>query len=145
MDFGASYQRYASDITRTVVVGRARREHREVYGTVHRAQEEARSVAREGVLGRDVDRVAREIIDSSPYRGRFIHSVGHSLGLAVHDGAVLNSTSDLVLKRNMVFTVEPGIYLPGKGGVRIEDDVVVRAKGGPEVMTSATRELLEVG
>ncbi len=146
IDFGASYRRYASDVTRTVVVGRATAKHREIYGVVARAQEEARAAVREGAKGSDVDRIARDIIDSTRYKGRFIHGLGHSLGLAVHDaGGGLGPTSRLVLRRGMVMTVEPGIYLPRFGGVRIEDDVVVRGRGPPEVMSDAPRELLSLG
>ncbi len=145
IDYGASYRRYASDVTRTVVVGRATAKHRDIYDIVARAQAEATAAVREGAEGRAVDKVARDIIDASPYKGTFIHGLGHSLGLAVHDGGGLNPSSKLVLRRGMVMTVEPGIYLPKFGGVRIEDDVVVRSRGGPEVMSDVPRDLIEVG
>ncbi len=145
MDYGASFRRYASDITRTVVVGRAGAKQKDIYGTVAEAQREATRAVREGAKGMHVDGVARGIIDGSSYKGAFIHGLGHGLGLAVHDGGGLNPSSDLTLQRGMVMTVEPGIYLPGFGGVRIEDDVVVRGRGPPEVMTHLTRELVELG
>lgn len=145
IDYGASYRRYASDVTRTVVVGKPTAKHRDIYDTVARAQAEATAAVREGAEGKAVDKVARDIIDASPYKGAFIHGLGHSLGLAVHDGGGLNPSSKLVLRRGMVMTVEPGIYLPKFGGVRIEDDVVVRSRGGPEVMSDVPRDLIEVG
>ena len=143
LDFGALYRRYCSDITRTVVIGRASRKQKEIYETVARAQAAAQERMREGVVGKDVDAAARDVIDASPYKGRFIHGLGHSIGLAVHDGGGLNTVSTLTLKRNMVFSNEPGIYVPRFGGVRIEDDVLITATK-PRFLTTATRELLEL-
>jgi Xaa-Pro aminopeptidase len=90
-----------------------------------------------------VDTAARSLIDATAYKGRFIHGLGHSVGLAVHDGGGLNQASELVLRKNMVFTNEPGIYVPGFGGVRIEDDVLITAKG-PKLLSTAPRELVEL-
>ena len=143
IDFGATYRMYASDITRTVVVGRASRKQREIYDTVLRAQEAALGKMRAGLPGRDVDTAAREVIDSTEYKGTFIHGLGHSIGLAVHDGGGLNQVSTVTLSKDMVFTNEPGIYVSGYGGVRIEDDILI-TEGRPRFLTTATRELLEV-
>ena len=143
IDFGAAYRMYVSDVTRTVAVGRATREQKRIHETVLRAQEAAFDRMREGVRGSEVDAAARDLIDASKYRGRFIHGLGHSIGLAVHDGGGLGPSTDTVLERNMVFTDEPGIYIPGFGGVRIEDDIQITA-GRPKRLTPATRELLEV-
>jgi Xaa-Pro dipeptidase len=143
IDFGSLYRMYCSDVTRTVVVGKAGDEQRRMYATVARAQKAALAKLRPGVKGKAVDAAARSIIDSSRYKGRFIHGLGHSVGLAVHDGGGLYSTSDLVLKTNMVMTDEPGVYVPGFGGVRIEDTVLVTPKGG-RYMSTAPRELLEL-
>lgn len=143
IDFGAQFRMYHSDITRTVVVGRASADQRGIYETVAKAQEAALSKMKPGALGKAVDAAARDIIDGSAYKGRFVHGLGHSIGLAVHDGGSLNTSSDVRLKANMVFTNEPGIYIPGFGGVRIEDDVLID-RTSPRVLTSAPRELREV-
>ena len=143
IDFGAIYRKYCSDLTRTVVVGRATPEQRRMYNAVARAQAAALRVMRPGARGKAVDAAARTLIDRTKYKGRFIHSLGHSVGLAVHDGASLSPVSKIVLRPNMVFTNEPGIYIPGFGGVRIEDDVLIQ-KGRARYMTTAPRELLEL-
>jgi Xaa-Pro dipeptidase len=143
IDFGSLYQMYCSDITRTVVVGTASAEQRQMFNTVARAQKAAMARMRPGVKGKAVDAAARMLIDSTKYKGRFIHGLGHSIGLAVHDGGGLYASSDLVLRPNMVLTDEPGIYIPGFGGVRIEDDVLITSKG-PRYMSTAPRELLEL-
>lgn len=144
IDFGALYKMYHSDVTRTVVVGEASAEQREMYDTVRRAQDAAMGKMRPGVKGKTVDAAARRLIDSTKYKGRFIHGLGHSIGLATHDGGALNSVSDIVLKPAMVFTNEPGVYVPGFGGVRIEDDVLI-TKGGPQVLSTTSRDLIAVG
>ncbi|HEV8593965.1 MAG TPA: aminopeptidase P family protein, partial [Thermoplasmata archaeon] len=143
IDFGARFNHYCSDVTRTVVVGKATPKHRDIYETVRRAQTESAKKMRPGVAAKSVDAVARAVIDSSEYKGRFIHGLGHSVGLAVHDGGGLGPASDIILRKDMVFTNEPGIYLPGFGGVRIEDDVLITANG-PRFLSTATRELLEL-
>ncbi len=144
IDFGALFKMYHSDVTRTVVVGPASPEQREMYDTVRRAQDAAMEKFRPGVKGKTVDAAARRLIDATKYKGRFIHGLGHSIGLATHDGGGLNSVSDIVLKPSMVFTNEPGIYVSGFGGVRIEDDVLV-TRGGPQVLSTASRDLISVG
>jgi Xaa-Pro dipeptidase len=115
-----------------------------MFDTVRRAQDAAMGKLRPGVKGKTVDAAARRLIDSTKYKGRFIHGLGHSIGLATHDGGALNSVSDIVLKPAMVFTNEPGVYVPGFGGVRIEDDVLI-TKGGPQVLSTASRDLIAVG
>lgn len=142
-DFGALWQLYASDITRTFVFGRASKKHREVYEIVKEAQQVGFDAIRAGAACKDVHNQVAQVIDRTKYKGRFIHSTGHSLGLAVHDGGRIAATSDQVLQEGMVFTVEPGIYLPGWGGVRIEDDVLV-TRSGCELLTTASRDLVEV-
>lgn len=143
IDFGSLYHMYCSDVTRTVVVGKASDEQRSMYNTVARAQKAALAKMKPGVKGKAVDAAARTLIDATKYKGRFIHGLGHSVGLAVHDGGGLFTTSELILKANMVLTDEPGVYIPGFGGVRIEDDVLVTPKGA-RYMSSAPRELLEL-
>jgi Xaa-Pro dipeptidase len=143
LDFGAKYKRYISDMTRTFVFGKADAKKKDIYETVKKAQKLGLEKIRAGEKGGDVHTAVEEFIDSTKYKGRFIHGLGHSIGLAVHDGSALHPRIDLTLEENMVFTVEPGIYIPGYGGVRIEDDVVVK-KGGVEILTTATREFIEV-
>ena len=143
IDFGAVYEMYHADVTRTLAVGRASPEQRDIYDTVREAQTQSLPKMRPGARGRAIDAAARAVIDATKYAGRFIHSLGHSLGLAVHDGAGLGPASDVVLRKNMVFTNEPGIYLPGSGGVRIEDDVLVTS-GAPKVFSDAPRDLIEI-
>ncbi len=143
IDFGAAYQMYCSDITRTVVVGKASEEQRRMHATVSRAHAAALARMKPGSRGKSVDAAARTLIDRTKYKGRFIHGLGHSIGLAVHDGGSLNPTSDVVLRPNMVFTDEPGVYVPGFGGVRIEDDVLITT-GKPRYLSTAPRGLLEL-
>jgi Xaa-Pro dipeptidase len=143
LDFGALYRKYCSDITRTYFCGSASKEQREMYEIVLEAQRRALDAIREGEPCSKPHIVAAEYIDSTEYKGLFTHGLGHGLGLAVHDGGGLNPrAADIPMREGMVFTVEPGIYVPGFGGVRIEDDIVVR-KNGPELLTSARKERVE--
>jgi Xaa-Pro dipeptidase len=143
-DFGALYRRYACDITRSFHFGRRDDELKKVHDCVEAAQKAALDALRPGVPGKDVHRAAEQVIDASPWKGRFTHGLGHALGLAVHDGGPgLSPNDDTPLEVGMVVTVEPGIYLPGKGGVRIEDDVVITPQGY-EFLTTAPRSYLEV-
>ncbi len=143
IDFGAQLRGYCSDITRMYVFGRASSEQRSMYDVVARAQSIGVDSTKVGTAGRDVHRRVRESIDATPFAGRFIHGTGHSIGLDVHDGPGLSDASEITLAPGMIMTVEPGVYVPGVGGVRIEDTVLVTASG-PEVLTPATKELVEV-
>ncbi len=142
-DFGAYYRRYASDITRSFHFGKRDAEMKEVHDTVEAAQRAALDTIRPGVRANEVHLAAERVIDRSRWKGRLIHGVGHSIGLAVHDGWYYGPKIEDPLEEGMVFTVEPGIYLPGKGGVRIEDDIVV-TRTGYEFLTTAPRQYLEV-
>ena len=142
-DFGASFRRYNSDTTRTFVFGKASQRQKEMYKTVLEAQKIGFDIIRSGVKACDVHNAVSSYIDTTQFKGRFIHSTGHSLGMAVHDGPGFSSDSDIVLKENMVLTVEPGVYISGLGGVRIEDDILVK-KDGMELLTSSSRELIEI-
>ncbi|MDD1747467.1 MAG: aminopeptidase P family protein [Methanomassiliicoccales archaeon] len=142
-DYGALFRRYGSDVTRTFFFGKASRRQRRMYEVVLEAQLAGIEAIHAGANGRDVDAAAREIIDASEFKGLFIHSLGHGIGLSVHDGGRMAPDLDLTLKENMILTVEPGVYLRGEGGVRIEDDVRVTKKGC-EVLTSAPKELTVV-
>jgi Xaa-Pro dipeptidase len=144
LDFGAIYKRYRSDITRTYFSGEPDAKQREMYEIVAEAQKRGLEMIDVGVKASEPHMAAAEYIDSTEYGGLFTHGLGHGLGLATHDGGGLNPRSEeLVLEDGMVFTVEPGVYVPGFGGVRIEDDIVVR-KGGPEILTCASRDFVVV-
>ncbi len=142
-DFGAIYRRYASDITRSYHFGKNDPEMQQVHDTVEKAQEAALAAIRPGIPSKEVHLAAERVIDRSPWKGRLIHGVGHSIGLVVHDGWAYHAKAEDPLEEGMVITVEPGIYLPGHGGVRIEDDVVV-TKSGFEFLTTAPRSYIEV-
>ena len=143
MDFGARYKGYCSDMTRTVVLGKASDEMRRIYGTVLEAQRLGIEAARPGVTGAEVDSAARSYIDSQGYAGRFGHSLGHSLGLEIHENPRFSSRSDDVFVPGNVMTVEPGIYIPGFGGCRIEDMVLITETGCID-LTSSPKELIEL-
>ena len=141
MDFGARYGNYCADMTRTVALGQPSDEMKKVYGIVLDAQKMAQDAVAAGKLCRDIDAIARNYIYSHGYEGRFGHGLGHSVGIDIHEDPRFNQVSTAVLKAGQVMTVEPGIYLPGVGGVRIENSVVVR-EGGCEVLTFPDRELI---
>lgn len=139
-DFGAKHQRYVSDITRTFICGSASRKKKEMHSVVLEAQKAAIDEIADGVMGSDVDEAAREVIDRTRFKGLFIHSTGHGIGISVHDPGSISSARDMELKEGMVLTVEPGVYIPKYGGVRIEDDILVTRRGC-RVLTSCPREL----
>jgi len=143
-DFGARFRKYNSDMTRTFVFGNADEQQKKMYQTVLEAQQAAFDTTKAGITGQEVHNAVASYIDNTQFAGRFIHSTGHGLGLAVHDsGATLGPESNIELQENMVFTIEPGIYLPGFGGVRIEDDIVIK-KDGIELLTKSPKELIEI-
>ncbi|MFO8091004.1 MAG: Xaa-Pro peptidase family protein, partial [Desulfatiglandaceae bacterium] len=129
MDVGVILDGYCSDMTRTVFIGEPADRFKTVYSVVRRAQQAALDVLRPGAVARDVDRVARKMIEDEGYGDYFGHGLGHGVGLAVHEAPRLNTHDSTVLEEGMVVTVEPGIYLPGKGGVRLEETVVVEEEG----------------
>ncbi len=143
LDFGAYYKGYCSDLTRTVVVGKASDKHKEIYAIVQEAQQYALDRLRPGMTGKEGDALTRDIIARYGYGEYFGHSTGHGIGLEIHESPRLSLASDVVLTPGMVVTVEPGIYLPGFGGVRIEDDVVMTDRG-IRVLTSSPKHLIEL-
>jgi Xaa-Pro aminopeptidase len=143
LDFGAQCNGYCSDITRTVVIGKASDEQRAIYDIVRHANAVASKSVRAGMKGQDADGLARRYIEDRGYGDAFGHSLGHGLGLEVHEAPRLAKTVETPLGTGAVVTIEPGIYRPGWGGVRIEDDVHLAATG-PDILTDFTRELLEV-
>jgi Xaa-Pro aminopeptidase len=144
LDFGAQVDGYCADLTRTVVVGaRADARQREIHGVVQQAQRRAIEQVRAGMPGRDADALARDVIAKAGFGDAFGHSLGHGLGLEVHEAPRLSPTAEQALPAGAVVTVEPGIYLHGWGGVRLEDDVHLDASG-PELLSDNRVELLEL-
>jgi Xaa-Pro aminopeptidase len=143
VDAGAKLGGYCSDCTRTFAAGELDEELRRIYDVCLDAQEAAVAAVVSGANGRDVDSVARERIAAAGYGDAFGHGLGHGVGLVVHEAPVLRPESEDVLEPGNVVTVEPGIYLAGRGGVRIEDLVIV-TEGAPEILTSFTKELVTV-
>ncbi|GFN30530.1 M24 family metallopeptidase [Paenibacillus xylaniclasticus] len=143
LDFGAYYKGYCSDLTRTVVVGQASSRHKEIYNIVLEAQLHALANIQPGMTGREADALSRDIITRYGYGDNFGHSLGHGFGLEIHELPRLSKLSDMILTPGMTVTVEPGIYIPGFGGVRIEDDVVL-TDTGIKILTASTKELIEL-
>jgi len=141
MDFGAKYNGYCSDMTRTVAVGYVTDEMRKVYDTVLEAQLAGIAAARAGVTGKSIDAAARKVIEDAGYGEYFGHSFGHSLGLEVHEPPNAAPTDETIMPEGDVISAEPGIYLPGKFGVRIEDVIVLRENGCDNLM-KAKKELI---
>ncbi|MFC7440944.1 M24 family metallopeptidase [Laceyella putida] len=143
LDFGAYFQGYASDITRTVMLGKPSEKQKEIYDIVLEAGKRTIEALRPGMTGKEADAIARDYISAHGYGEYFGHSTGHGLGMEVHELPMLSSRGETVLAPNMVVTVEPGIYLPELGGVRIEDDVVI-TETGCEVLTHSNKELIVI-
>ncbi|MBE6529858.1 MAG: aminopeptidase P family protein [Ruminococcaceae bacterium] len=146
LDFGAKADGYCSDMTRTIVLGKADAEMKKLYNTVLRAQTEAIAAAREGSSCFGLDKIARDIINGAGYEGRFGHSLGHGVGLFIHEKPNLapGVSPDLLLKRGHTFTVEPGIYIEGLYGCRIEDMCCIRPDGTMQDFTQSPKELIEI-
>ena len=141
MDFGASYMGYCSDMTRTVAVGFATEEMKEVYNTVLQAQLAGIAVTKAGTIGKDIDGAARKVITDAGYGEYFGHGYGHSLGLEVHEGPNPNPGNSNPMPAGAVCSAEPGIYIPGKFGVRIEDVTIV-GENGCEIVTGSPKNLI---
>ncbi len=140
MDFGARVNGYHSDLTRTLCLGKPSQELQGLYDIVLRAQLTAEQQGKPGMEGREVDALARKVISDAGHGAHFFHGLGHGVGLAIHEGPGVGQQGTTQLQPGMVCTVEPGIYLPGWGGIRIEDMVVV-TDNGLEVLTQARKEL----
>ncbi|HDL02905.1 MAG TPA: aminopeptidase P family protein [candidate division Zixibacteria bacterium] len=142
-DFGATYKGYVSDITRTVVIGKATQRQKRIYNIVLKAQLAAIKKVKAGVHGTAVDAAARNVIDRAGFKKNFGHGTGHGIGIYIHVQPFMGPRSTDTLKKGMVVTVEPGIYIAKWGGVRIEDDVLITNKG-PKVLNKAPKNLLEL-
>lgn len=143
MDFGCVYNGYCSDMTRTIVAGKASDQQKAIYQTVLEAQLAALDFIRAGLKGREVDKVARDIIDRAGYEGCFGHGLGHSVGLFIHENPRLSPREEETILAGMIETVEPGIYVRGFGGVRIEDLVAVTEQGYDN-FTRSEKQLIEL-
>ncbi len=141
LDYGAYYKGYVSDITRTVAVGEPDNMLKDIYQIVLEAQLRCMDRLKPGLTGKEADAITRDYITEKGYGDHFGHSTGHGIGLEVHEGPNLSKRSDLVLEPGMVVTCEPGIYVPGLGGVRIEDDTLL-TNDHNEVLTHSTKELI---
>ncbi len=140
LDMGCIYNGYNSDLTRTVFMTSIESEFENIYHTVREAQERALERIRPGVLTGSIDGAARDVISRAGYGKAFGHSLGHGLGLEVHELPAVKSKGDARLRKNMILTIEPGIYIPERGGVRIEDMVLVTSNGG-EVLTTSSKDI----
>jgi Xaa-Pro aminopeptidase len=143
IDYGCVVDGYASDVTRTIAVGEPPAKLRQAHAAVKEACHLACETARPGMEGMQLDEVARKYLDACGFKEEFNHSLGHGLGLDVHSLPRLGPESKDLIPANAVITIEPGLYFPGLGGVRIEDDLLV-AENGNEVLTPMTRELFVV-
>lgn len=143
MDYGAMYDGYHSDMTRTVCVGKPTEKMEKIYSIVLDAQLKALSAIKAGVSGADIDKIARDVITEAGYGEAFGHSLGHGVGMNIHETPNASPSSKHIFEENMIVTVEPGIYLPDEFGVRIEDFVIVKADGC-ENMTLAKKNLISL-
>jgi len=141
LDFGAEYGGYHSDMTRTFVIGRPADWQREIYDLVHAAQAAGRAALRIGAEVRSIDAAARDVIAGAGRAEQFGHGLGHGVGLEIHEAPALSPLGAGTLRDRMAVTVEPGVYLPGSGGVRIEDTLVVRDGAEPELLTLSSKDL----
>ena len=139
MDIGGGLGGYSSDITRVAVLGTPPEEFEEIHAVVERAVQAAIAAARPGATAKDVDAAARGVITEAGYGEHFLHRTGHGLGIEVHEPPYLTSTSETPLEPGMVFSIEPGIYLQGRFGVRLEDIVILR-EDGPEILSELPRD-----
>jgi Xaa-Pro dipeptidase len=144
IDWGANYEDYMSDITRTFAIGEVEPELAYIARIVSESNEAGRAAAQPGSPAGSVDQAARAVIEASGYGAFFTHRTGHGLGMEGHEAPYIFSANDIPLAPGMTFTVEPGIYLPNRGGVRIEDDILI-TESGSESLTDLSRNLKIIG
>ncbi|MBI4281744.1 aminopeptidase P family protein [Candidatus Uhrbacteria bacterium] len=143
LDFGAQVGGYHADMSRTIFIGKATSRFKKIYTLVLDAQEKTIAELHVGMRGNDADAIAREVLAAQGYKKEFAHSTGHGVGLQIHEDPRLSPLTSNVLKKNHVFTVEPGLYFPSWGGVRIEDTILLTAKG-PRILTRSSKKLIEI-
>lgn len=141
MDFGAMYNHYCSDITRTVFLGQPNKKMIDIYNIVLNAQLTSEKGAKKGLTGKEVDKIARDIIYKNGFEGKFGHGLGHGVGLEIHESPRLSMGGDKILENNMAVTIEPGIYVEGLGGVRIEDTIIIN-NDNPIVLTQSEKDMI---
>lgn len=142
-DFGAVYKGYHSDMTRTIVVGESDSWQQDIYDIVLQAQLKGLHAAKVGMTGKELDAIVRDYITECGYGDYYVHGTGHGVGLEIHEMPNINKRGDTVLQTGMIFTIEPGIYIPGKGGVRIEDTVVLTEEGA-RALNGVKKQLIEI-
>ena len=143
LDFGAKFEDFCSDLSRTIFIGNIPKKFKEIYNLVLKAQEAAIKKIKVGSLSSKIDEIARNIISKAGFGKNFKHTLGHGLGIAVHQSPSISPKSKEILKKGDVITIEPGIYLKGEGGVRIEDDILV-TKTGLIMLTKSLKKMNEV-
>lgn len=143
LDFGCTYNGMKSDMTRTIAVGNISEECKKIYSIVKEAQQLALDKAKAGVSTKELDSYARNFIKEKGYGNNFGHGLGHGLGYDIHEKPALNERTDYILEENNIITIEPGIYIEGLGGVRIEDDIVIK-ENGCEILNKSTKELISI-
>lgn len=143
LDFGCKYKGLCSDMSRTVFVGGVSDEERKIYDIVYRSNEAGEKYAKEGVSAESVDKVSRDVIKNAGYGDYFLNRLGHGIGYSVHEAPDIKGSNNRILEKGMSFSIEPGIYIPGKFGMRIEDIVVI-GKDGPEIINKSSKELIIV-
>jgi Xaa-Pro aminopeptidase len=143
IDMGCLYKGYNSDLTRTIFVDSVDSTLGEIYNIVYEAQKKAVSSVKPGIDTRKLDSIARTLISDYGYGDNFGHGLGHGVGIEIHELPAIKKFTSAIIKKNMVITIEPGIYIPGKGGVRIEDTVLVTS-GGCEILTKSSKELIVI-
>jgi Xaa-Pro dipeptidase len=136
VDLGAIYKNYRSDITRTFTVGKASDKQTRIYQTVKSAQQKAYESIKQGILASEVDLAARGVIEEAGFGDFFVHNLGHGVGLDIHEAPILSPESKEILEKCNVITIEPGIYIPHFGGVRIEDTVLITQNGAEKLTTA---------
>jgi len=141
LDLGCKYKGYCSDTSRTVFVGGITDEEKKVYDIILRANKAGEKMAKQGVKAEDVDKASRDVIRKEGYGEYFINRTGHGIGFSVHEQPYIKAGNKQILEKGMVFSIEPGIYIPNKFGMRIEDIVVIRVDG-PEVLNNFTKEII---
>ena len=143
IDFGCTVDGFASDMTRTLFFGKAPRQHKKQYAIVLEAQLNACKHAKAGMTGKEIDALARSVIEAGGYGDSFGHALGHGVGRRIHESPRISSHNSRIVHENSVITIEPGMYIPGSGGIRIEDMGIIR-KDGIEILTNFTKELIEL-